>query len=191
MNSSTQWHWGMGDHNADLSDEEGDAPTLALENQAGPPLLEFTPSEDQPPLPGDPPPPPPPPDGAIVPYAVPSAGKSGAIVAYNPDRLTQKRVIVGSEAIRASASLVPRPAKDALSNKKLKPIESGRGLALLEKMGWKKGQGLGRESSGKVDPVEASIKTDMGGLRSEEENYGVAPALMSADGPELADSSFS
>ena len=42
------------------------------------------------------------------------------------------------------AALVPKAAKDALSNEKLRPVDSGRGLALLEKMGWKKGQGLGR-----------------------------------------------
>eukprot|EP00966_Prymnesium_polylepis_P159521 3686634-Prymnesium_polylepis.1 len=58
-------------------------------------------------------------------------------------------------------------------------------------MGWKKGQGLGREGSGTTVPVEAAIKTDMGGLRSDEEKYGMAPALMSADGPELQNSMFS
>ncbi|KAL1525046.1 hypothetical protein AB1Y20_019919 [Prymnesium parvum] len=188
MNSSTQWHWGAGDPNADISDEEPDAP-LALGGPSETLAIEYKPAEGEPPLPGDPPPPPPPPDGAMVPYG--SRGGGGAMVTYDPERITQRRVIIGSEAVRASAALVPRPTKDALSNSKLAPIESGRGLALLEKMGWKKGQGLGREGSGTTAPVEASIKTDMGGLRSEEEQYGVAPALMSADGPELTNGNFS
>lgn len=191
MNSNTQWHWGAGDMDADLSDCE-DAPTLALEGPSDTLQLEYkptAPAEGEPPLPGGAPPPPPP--GAIVPFGGGGASKDGAIVAFDPNRLTQKRKVLGSEAIRASAALVPRPEKNALSNDKLAPIESGRGLALLEKMGWKKGQGLGREGSGKVLPVEASIKTDMGGLRSDEEKYGVAPALMSADGPELSNNSFS
>ena len=40
-------------------------------------------------------------------------------------------------------------------------------------MGWKPGHGLGRSGSGITLPIEASIKTDMGGLRVEGEE-GVA-----------------
>eukprot|EP00966_Prymnesium_polylepis_P059167 1371444-Prymnesium_polylepis.1 len=34
MNSNTQWHWGAGDPDADLSGDDDDAPPLALEGPA-------------------------------------------------------------------------------------------------------------------------------------------------------------
>lgn len=40
----------------------------------------------------------------------------------------------------------------------------GFGQQLLERMGWQKGQGLGKESQGIVAPVEASLKDDTVGL---------------------------
>merc|ERR1719421_131462 len=97
----------------------------------------------------------------------------------------RKREIIGSEGIRASAALVPKAQKDDLSNEKLRPVDSGRGFALLEKMGWKAGQGLGRANDGAVLPVEATIKTDMGGLRVDEEETfraGMAAADLSEHG---------
>jgi len=99
---------------------------------------------------------------------------------------------VGSEGIRASASLVPKAERDALSNEKLRPVDSGRGLALLEKMGWKKGQGLGRHGTGTMLPVSADIKTDMGGLRVDGEESvrgGAARDLGAEEG--LGDHAFS
>ena len=69
-------------------------------------------------------------------------------------RAVKRRVVLGAQAIRSSGASVPRPRKDALSNEKLAPVESGRGFALLEKMGWKKGQGLGRSNDGVMLPVE-------------------------------------
>ncbi|TRY69832.1 hypothetical protein DNTS_012931 [Danionella cerebrum] len=48
-------------------------------------------------------------------------------------------------------------------------ISSGnKGFTLLEKMGYKPGQGLGREGSGRVEPVPLNIKTDRGGIGMEE-----------------------
>eukprot|EP00964_Phaeocystis_antarctica_P129087 scaffold92938_cov21-Phaeocystis_antarctica.AAC.1 len=69
-------------------------------------------------------------------------------------RAVKRRIVLGAQAIRSSGASVPRPRKDALSNEKLAPVESGRGFALLEKMGWKKGQGLGRSNDGVMLPVE-------------------------------------
>ena len=60
------------------------------------------------------------------------------------------------------------------------PAESAtfeRFFALLEKMGWKKGQGLGREGQGREVPVEAHIKTDMGGLRVDGEELTAQLAM--------------
>lgn len=196
MNANTQWHWGQGDPDADLSDDDGEAPRM-LEAPAEQLQLEYKPleaAEGEPPLPDAPPPPPPPPppgETALAVYGGGGAGPSGALVAYDPDApQKRKRLIVGSEGIRAMGALVPKPEKDALSNAKLRPVESGRGLALLEKMGWKKGQGLGREGTGTTVPVEAAIKVDQGGLKSDEERYGASVTPFSADGPSLQNTNF-
>ncbi|XP_029927203.1 G patch domain-containing protein 11 [Myripristis murdjan] len=43
-----------------------------------------------------------------------------------------------------------------------------KGFALLQKMGYKAGQGLGKEGAGRVDPIPLNIKTDRGGIGMEE-----------------------
>ncbi|XP_076018419.1 G patch domain-containing protein 11 [Genypterus blacodes] len=43
-----------------------------------------------------------------------------------------------------------------------------KGFALLQKMGYKAGQGLGKKGAGRVDPIPLSIKTDRGGIGMEE-----------------------
>ncbi|XP_059215524.1 G patch domain-containing protein 11 [Centropristis striata] len=43
-----------------------------------------------------------------------------------------------------------------------------KGFALLQKMGYKAGQGLGKAGAGRVDPIPLSIKTDRGGIGMEE-----------------------
>uniref|UniRef100_A0A8D3ADV4 G patch domain-containing protein 11 n=2 Tax=Scophthalmus maximus TaxID=52904 RepID=A0A8D3ADV4_SCOMX len=43
-----------------------------------------------------------------------------------------------------------------------------KGFALLQKMGYKAGQGLGRQGAGRVDPIPLNIKTDRGGIGMEE-----------------------
>lgn len=43
-----------------------------------------------------------------------------------------------------------------------------KGFALLQKMGYKAGQGLGKEGAGRVDPIPLNIKTDRGGIGLEE-----------------------
>ncbi|EDO40224.1 predicted protein [Nematostella vectensis] len=44
---------------------------------------------------------------------------------------------------------------------------SNVGFALLQKMGYKKGAGLGKEGTGRADPIPIAIKTDRGGLGRE------------------------
>ncbi|XP_051936766.1 G patch domain-containing protein 11 isoform X2 [Hippocampus zosterae] len=43
-----------------------------------------------------------------------------------------------------------------------------KGFALLQKMGYKVGQGLGKGGAGRVDPIPLNIKTDRGGIGMEE-----------------------
>ncbi|KAL4641369.1 G patch domain-containing protein 11 isoform X1 [Arapaima gigas] len=43
-----------------------------------------------------------------------------------------------------------------------------KGFALLEKMGYKAGQGLGKDGAGRVEPIPLNIKTDRGGIGMEE-----------------------
>jgi len=245
MNANTAWHWGQGDNDADLSDDErelvkqldapaGDphtgphttdpllqphlqphlTPTSARPHPTSPPtppppseLLQLTTHElTWDPASGEPPPPPPENCNSMVVHSSASGGGGpglgahaggSALGLYDEERAraVKRRVVLGAQAIRSSGASVRRPDKDALSNEKLAPVESGRGFALLEKMGWKKGQGLGRSNDGVMLPVEAAIKTDMGGLRAESgganEVYGGAVASFGADGPGLVNESMS
>lgn len=43
-----------------------------------------------------------------------------------------------------------------------------KGFALLQKMGYKAGQGLGKAGAGRVEPIPVNIKTDRGGIGLEE-----------------------
>ncbi|XP_060942815.1 G patch domain-containing protein 11-like [Limanda limanda] len=45
---------------------------------------------------------------------------------------------------------------------------NNRGFALLQKMGYKAGQGLGKQGAGRVDPISINLKTDRGGIGMEE-----------------------
>lgn len=46
------------------------------------------------------------------------------------------------------------------------PVQSGIGMALLQKMGWKQGEGLGKNNEGSVEPLALDFKTDRRGLTS-------------------------
>lgn len=43
------------------------------------------------------------------------------------------------------------------------------GMHLLQKMGWKPGEGLGKEKNGSLQPLLLEVKLDKKGLVSEEE----------------------
>lgn len=178
MNSKTAWNWGAGDHDADFASE--DEPIMMLDahdSAAGPLQLNMKPGG---------------PDVNIDSGAAATLGSGGTLVACDAAAGKRRgRLIVGSEGIRDIGKLVPKADKGHLSNSKLQPVDSGRGLALLEKMGWKKGQGLGREGTGQVLPVEAFVKGDMGGLRVDgEETVRGKVHEFSADGPELSESGW-
>ena len=57
--------------------------------------------------------------------------------------------------------------KDLMS--KATPITEGIGKKLLEKMGWRQGEGLGRRKEGTIAPLALDIKTDRKGLVSNED----------------------
>ena len=156
MNASSQWHWGAGDPDADFNDAAQDGALLltAQDDAMASDALQLTYCEysgavgaagsSSCSLPA-------PPSGAIVPAGASQGlgygggygggggfggGGGSALVAYDAVKAAagRRRVIVGSDGIRQSGALVPKAAKDALSNEKLRPVDSGRGLALLEKV---------------------------------------------------------
>lgn len=44
-------------------------------------------------------------------------------------------------------------------------MTGGVGLHLMQKMGWKEGEGLGRSGDGTLEPLAVDIKADRKGLR--------------------------
>ncbi|VVC33096.1 G-patch domain,Double-stranded RNA-binding domain [Cinara cedri] len=88
-----------------------------------------------------------------------------------------------------SAGYQPWVKKDQLKN--TAPVNSGIGIHLLQKMGWKPGEGLGKNQSGSLEPLLLDVKMDKRGLVAEEELQGnrtkrfskkPAPAVMSLEG---------
>ena len=47
---------------------------------------------------------------------------------------------------------------------KAEPISSGIGVKLMEKMGWKSGEGLGKYNEGPLEPIKVEVKVDRKGL---------------------------
>lgn len=48
-------------------------------------------------------------------------------------------------------------------------MSGGMGMHLLQKMGWKPGEGLGKEKNGSLQPLLLEVKLDKKGLVAEEE----------------------
>ena len=46
----------------------------------------------------------------------------------------------------------------------LAPITESPGMALMKKMGWNDGQGLGKDATGDVNPLTLCVKTDRKGM---------------------------
>ncbi|CAL2029408.1 unnamed protein product [Caenorhabditis brenneri] len=49
------------------------------------------------------------------------------------------------------------------------PANTGLGRQLLEKMGWRPGEGLGKDATGNLEPLVLDVKSDRKGLMAEEE----------------------
>ncbi|XP_069616898.1 protein SON isoform X2 [Ranitomeya imitator] len=68
---------------------------------------------------------------------------------------------------------------------KAAPVSGGRGALLMRKMGWREGEGLGRNNKGNVDPILLDFKTDRKGLVADGEkasNKAVVPAMKDLSG---------
>ncbi|XP_069800703.1 protein SON isoform X2 [Dendropsophus ebraccatus] len=68
---------------------------------------------------------------------------------------------------------------------KAAPVTGGRGALLMRKMGWKEGEGLGRNNEGNVDPILLDFKTDRKGLVADGEkasNKLALPAMKDLSG---------
>ena len=63
-----------------------------------------------------------------------------------------------------------RPPQNQL--KTSAPVSGGVGELLLKKMGWKPGQGLGKNQDGSLTPLLLDVKMDKKGLVSEDERPG-------------------
>lgn len=72
------------------------------------------------------------------------------------DRAESRRQTVGSEAV------FQRDDAPASVHEEISEVNKGR--KMLEKMGWKKGEGLGREGKGMKDPIELKIRKSQSGL---------------------------
>ncbi|XP_058790256.1 protein Son isoform X2 [Phymastichus coffea] len=55
------------------------------------------------------------------------------------------------------------------------PVSGGMGMALLQKMGWKPGEGLGKNKEGTLEPLQLEVKLDKRGLVSDQDI--VAPRM--------------
>ncbi|XP_044740119.1 protein Son [Chrysoperla carnea] len=55
------------------------------------------------------------------------------------------------------------------------PVSGGMGMHLLQKMGWRPGEGLGKEKNGALQPLMLEVKLDKKGLVADEEIKGKRP----------------
>ncbi|XP_042357572.1 angiogenic factor with G patch and FHA domains 1 [Plectropomus leopardus] len=72
------------------------------------------------------------------------------------DRAESRRQTVGSEGV------FQRDDAPASVHQEISEVNKGR--KMLEKMGWKKGEGLGKEGAGMKDPIELKIRKSQSGL---------------------------
>lgn len=49
------------------------------------------------------------------------------------------------------------------------PVSGGMGMHLLQKMGWRPGEGLGKEKNGSLQPLLLEVKLDKKGLVANED----------------------
>ncbi|KIH57957.1 g-patch domain protein [Ancylostoma duodenale] len=92
----------------------------------------------------------------------------GSVMDVNGDgsKITDPNDIYqGCAAKPVPGAVVPPSSADPV-----KPLnEANKGFRLLQSMGWKEGEGLGREGQGRQQPVETAIRKDRQGLGTTEE----------------------
>ena len=86
--------------------------------------------------------------------------------ALEPKFLTQAEITAGPQAWAR---------KDQLIN--TTELKSGMGLHLLQKMGWKPGEGLGKNKEGATTPLALELKMDKKGLSSSADYPDKGPSL--------------
>ncbi|XP_041635449.1 angiogenic factor with G patch and FHA domains 1 isoform X4 [Cheilinus undulatus] len=92
-------------------------------------------------------------------YGLQSSEFEGTKALKNPkykDRAESRRQTVGSEGV------FQRDDAPASVHEEISEVNKGR--KMLEKMGWKKGEGLGKEGTGIKDPIELKIRKSQSGL---------------------------
>ncbi|XP_039653461.1 angiogenic factor with G patch and FHA domains 1 isoform X1 [Perca fluviatilis] len=92
-------------------------------------------------------------------YGLQSSEYEEAKALRNPryqDRAESRRQTVGSEGV------FQRDDAPASVHQEISEVNKGR--KMLEKMGWKRGEGLGKEGTGRKDPVELKIRKSHSGL---------------------------
>ncbi|OAD59105.1 Protein SON, partial [Eufriesea mexicana] len=67
------------------------------------------------------------------------------------------------------------------------PVSGGMGMALLQKMGWRPGEGLGKNKEGTLEPLQLEVKLDKRGLVSEQDigrkaTKPLVPAIKTLEG---------
>ncbi|XP_031132874.1 angiogenic factor with G patch and FHA domains 1 isoform X1 [Sander lucioperca] len=92
-------------------------------------------------------------------YGLQSSEYEEAKALRNPryqDRAESRRQTVGSEGV------FQRDDAPASVHQEISEVNKGR--KMLEKMGWKRGEGLGKEGTGRKDPIELKIRKSHSGL---------------------------
>ncbi|XP_048875028.1 angiogenic factor with G patch and FHA domains 1 isoform X2 [Brienomyrus brachyistius] len=94
-----------------------------------------------------------------VKYGLTNSEYDGTKALKNPrykDRAEERRQVVGSEGIFQR--------EDAPSSVHVEISDANKGRKMLEKMGWKKGEGLGKDGAGMKDPIQLQIRKSQAGL---------------------------
>ncbi|KAM4694118.1 G patch domain-containing protein 11 [Discoglossus pictus] len=78
----------------------------------------------------------------------------------------QKQKEVNLKNRQKSIKEVEKERRDTVLNEALG--NENKGFALLQKMGYKKGQALGKKGDGIVEPIPLNVKTDRGGIGHDE-----------------------
>jgi len=115
-------------------------------------------------------------------YVKPTLSHSVENVALRSEKLEQWAWGTGNKWVGASG---PRPKLNVYSAAptvelftSAARVKGGIGEKLLQKMGWREGEGLGKLSEGSIDPIEFSeIKTDRKGLVSHEDGVKIEGEL--------------
>ncbi|CAJ0601134.1 unnamed protein product [Cylicocyclus nassatus] len=114
-------------------------------------------------------------------YGINDYAESARNPRYGVDRAAKRRKLVGSEIdvkkdgvdvndIYAGCAAKPIPGVVVPSKfDPVKPLnDANKGFRLLQSMGWKEGEGLGKEGRGRQDPVESAVRKDRQGLGAAE-----------------------